>query len=112
MSCPLPVDVPATPPKLHSLTREWKRKLQNRRNRRQSASARHSVANMITEKMQKNMTSPHATDACSIATMVPGVNECCGDTGASDDMYPDYECFVSYTPLVDKWALLGDDHLV
>ena len=27
-------------------------------------------------------------------------------------MYPDYSCFVSYTPLVDKYALLGDDHLV
>jgi len=53
-----------------------------------------------------------ATIACSISTRVPHGEECCGDSGAIDDMFPDYTCFASYTKLSNKFALLGDDHLV
>ena len=105
MSClPAPPHTTANP-----ITSKWNRKLVNRRQR---ASARRSVAHFLTGNMKDMLSSHDASKACSVATRVPGVEECCGDTSATDDMYPDYACFVSYTPLVDKYALLGDDHLV
>mgnify|MGYP000856555199 FL=1 len=44
-----------------------------------------------------------------VATFVQDDVDCVGDTGATDDMFPDYSTFTSYQPVHGHYATLGDE---
>ncbi|KAL7529373.1 hypothetical protein ACHAXR_004647, partial [Thalassiosira sp. AJA248-18] len=84
---------------------KWERKLANRRHR---AAARRVSARFLSSQLSEIAQAALEAKGEHVATVVPDKEECCGDTGATDDMFPDYKAFVSYTRLLGKYAILGD----
>jgi len=53
------------------------------------ASARSAVINFLSTKMNSIPSTLQSDMSSSVATIVPQAEDCCGDTGATDDMFPD-----------------------
>ena len=75
------------------------------------ARARRASARHVSSKLSKIATAAFASPAgeASIAFYDPKDEECCADTGATDDMFPDFRTFVSYRPCSGRTVTLGDE---
>ena len=98
---------PARMPSANRISAKWSRKVANRRVR---AQARQASARFITTRIDDAIASALSLTKDKVFGPDPSSStSAVADSGATDDMFPDYDTFSSYKRLVGKFVTLGDD---